>query len=253
VLRLITIPISHYCEKARWGLDRTGEGFREDAYLPLFHVGPVKRAGGRRTVPVLVTPEGTFRQSTDILRWADTQLPAERRLFPEPANAQVERWVEELDAEFGVDTRLWAYAQLLPHKDLVMRYGVAGGPGWQRLLAGASYPILKRVLGKELQISPATVARAEQRIERTLDRVEALLSDGRPYLAGDRFTAADLTFAALGAPLVSPPEYHIPLPQPDVMPAETAARVRGWRERAAGQHVLRMFREERRRSGSARA
>jgi glutathione S-transferase len=245
VLHLVTIPISHYCEKARWGLDRSRQSFREDAHLPLFHVRPVRRAGGRRTVPVLVTPEGTLRQSTDILRWADQKLPAERRLFPDARAADVERWVEELDAEFGVDTRLWGYAQLLPRKDLVTRHGFAGAPRWQGVLAGAAYPVLKRVMGRLLRISPAAVAHAEQRIERMLDRVDALLSDGRPHLTGDRFTAADLTFAALGAPLVSPPEYHVPLPEPDVMPGDAAARVRGWRDRAAGKYVLRMFREER--------
>lgn len=250
MLTLVTIPISHYCEKARWGLDWSGQSFREEAHLPLFHVGPVRRAGGRRTVPVLVTPEGTLRQSTDILRWADAKLSADRRLYPDAGRADVDRWVEELDAEFGVDTRLWAYAQLLPRKDLVKRYGFAGAPRWQGLLAGASYPVLKRVIGRLLQISPAAVAHAEQRIDRMLDRVDGLLSDGRPYLTGDRFTAADLTFAALGAPLVSPPEYHVPLPEPDVMPGEATERVRAWRSRPSGKHVLRMFRERRR--GDAR-
>ena len=51
---LITIPISHYCEKARWGLDRAGVGYREQAHLQLIHWLAVRRAGGGTTVPVLV-------------------------------------------------------------------------------------------------------------------------------------------------------------------------------------------------------
>ena len=35
---LITISFSHYCEKARWALDRCGIEFRERANLPLFAV-----------------------------------------------------------------------------------------------------------------------------------------------------------------------------------------------------------------------
>jgi glutathione S-transferase len=246
VLRLITIAVSHYCEKARWAIDRTGQSFREDAHLPLFHAGAVKRAGGRRTVPVLVTPEGSLTESTDILRWADAKLPPERRLFPGDVASEVERWVDELDAEFGVDTRLWAYAQLLPEKPLVVKYGLVGAPRWQARVGALSYPILKRVMAKLLRITPATVARAEQRIDRLLDRADTLLADGRPYLTGDRFTAADLTLAALGAPLVSPPEYHVTLPEPDEMPDAAARRVREWRERASGKHVLAMFRDQRR-------
>ena len=50
---LITIPISHYCEKARWALDRAGIPYRERAHLQAIHWFAVRRAGGARTVPVL--------------------------------------------------------------------------------------------------------------------------------------------------------------------------------------------------------
>ena len=78
------------------------------------------------------------------------------------------------------------------------------------------------------------------------DAVAARLADGRPYLAGERFTAADLTFAALAAAVLVPPEYGTPLPQPDEMPDEVASEVRAFREHPAGAFALRMFREERR-------
>ena len=83
MLRLITIPISHYCEKARWALDHAGLGYSEEAHLQVVHYRAVKRAGGSGTVPVLVHPEGVLTDSTDILHWVDTRVPAERRLFPD--------------------------------------------------------------------------------------------------------------------------------------------------------------------------
>jgi glutathione S-transferase len=246
VLRLITIPISHYCEKARWALDLSGQRYQEDAHLPLFHRAPARRAGGRRTVPVLVTPEGTLSESTDIVRWADQHLPEARRLFSDPHKHEVERWVEELDAEFGVDTRLWAYAVGLSHKSLIVRYGFAGAPRWQQFVATRGYGVLKRLMTRFLGISDASVAHAVQRVDRTLDRVDALLADGRPFLLGDRFSAADLTFASLASAILAPPEYHVTLPGPDEFPATAATRMRDWRARPAGQHALRMFREYRR-------
>ena len=54
VLRLVTIPISHYCEKARWALDRAGIRYRERAHLQVIHRFVVRRAGGGTTAPVLI-------------------------------------------------------------------------------------------------------------------------------------------------------------------------------------------------------
>ena len=43
---LITIPISHFCEKARWALDRSGLSYVERPHLQVFHWAAVRRAGG---------------------------------------------------------------------------------------------------------------------------------------------------------------------------------------------------------------
>ena len=63
---------------------------------------------------------------------------------------------------------------------------------------------------------------------------------------GERFTAADLTFAALAAAVVAPPGYGTPLPQLDVLPEPVARDVRAFREHPAGAFALRMFRDHRR-------
>jgi glutaredoxin len=60
VLRLVTIPISHYCEKARWALERAGLEYREERHVQGVHQLAARRAGGGITVPVLVTPEGAI-------------------------------------------------------------------------------------------------------------------------------------------------------------------------------------------------
>ena len=67
---LITIPLSHYCEKARWALDRVALSYREEPHAPLLHRLATQRneAG---TVPVLVHGSRRFIDSTDILVHAD--------------------------------------------------------------------------------------------------------------------------------------------------------------------------------------
>ena len=44
---LITIPVSHFCEKARWALDRFNIPYDEQPHCPGFHVPAVKAAGGK--------------------------------------------------------------------------------------------------------------------------------------------------------------------------------------------------------------
>ena len=57
---LITIPLSHYCEKARWALDRVALPYREEPHAPLFHRLATKR-NERGTVPVLVHGGRSFQ------------------------------------------------------------------------------------------------------------------------------------------------------------------------------------------------
>jgi glutathione S-transferase len=67
---LITVPLSHYCEKARWGLDRLELPYREEPHAPLLHRLATRRNDGR-SVPVLVHGSSRFIDSTDILVHAD--------------------------------------------------------------------------------------------------------------------------------------------------------------------------------------
>jgi len=43
--RLVTIPISHYCEKARWALERAGVPYREERHVQGVHILASRLAG----------------------------------------------------------------------------------------------------------------------------------------------------------------------------------------------------------------
>jgi glutathione S-transferase len=77
------------------------------------------------------------------------------------------------------------------------------------------------------------------------DDIAKRASEGRRYLLGDRFTAADLTFAALAAPMLSPPRYGPPLPPPEAMPQRLAREVERLRAHPAGAFANRLYNEER--------
>jgi glutathione S-transferase len=94
-------------------------------------------------------------------------------------------------------------------------------------------------------VSADAAVESEKRVDATFDRVAERLADGRPYLVGERFSAADLAFAALAGAVVMPPQWGVPLPTPDELPPVAAAKVRELREHPAGRFALRMFEQER--------
>lgn len=72
-----------------------------------------------------------------------------------------------------------------------------------------------------------------------------MLADGRPFICGNKFTAADLTFAALAGPLLCPVGYGTYLVPREELPSELAEVTLSLRETLAGKHILRMYETER--------
>ena len=121
---------------------------------------------------------------------------------------------DRFDAIIGVEGRRWLYHEVFKDTKPFTPYNLTGVPAWERRVFPFVLAPAKLYINRYLDIDDATAARALERVDEELDAVAELLSDGRRYLVGDRFSAADLAFAALCAPLVVPVEYGTPLPQP---------------------------------------
>lgn len=241
--RLITIPISHYCEKARWAMQRAGIPYREERHVQGVHRIVARRAGGGVTVPVLVTPGRTIGESQEILEWVDEHVAPGQRLFPnEPRErVEVERVCARFDGELGPRARRLIYVHMLRDRRLALRFNNEGVPRWEERVTHFGWDALSLVIRRALGIRPGIEREDEVVVWQELDYAAGLLADGRPFLCGERFTAADLTFASLSAAVIVPPVYGVRLPQPEEMAPETAAMVRRAREHPAGAYALSLF------------
>jgi glutathione S-transferase len=240
---LITISFSHYCEKARWALDRCGIAYEERAHLPLFSYLATYHASRTKTVPILVAGKIKLTDSTEIVAWCDGHQPG--TLVPaDPGQREAALALEDdFDRQLGPATRRWGYAQLIDDPRVVPYLG-SRVPRWQALGLRVARPLAMKMIQRGLNITPDGVARSLDKIEEAFAKVTAMLADGRRYLVGDRFTVADLTFASLAAPVLLPDQLDVGLP-PYEMFGAARAQIDRWRATPAGAFAQRMFEEER--------
>jgi len=224
-LTLYQFPISHFCEKARWALDYKGLDYTTKSLLPGPHIKVTQKLGVKSSVPILVHDGRSIQGSEAIITYLDEQFP-ENKLTPvssEDAQAALE-WERYLDKEIGVHLRRYVYHTLLDHPKLVIGFFATGGPFWAKPFLKFGYPKLSRIMRKLMDINKVTAADSKQHVLIALERLNDALDD-KDYLVGDRFTRADLTAAALLAPLFMPPKYGLDWPEamPEPLQSEVEA------------------------------
>jgi glutathione S-transferase len=242
---LITMPHSHYAEKARWALDRVSLPYREEPHVPLLHRFATTRHGGT-SVPMLVHGGHRFVDSTDILEHADSVCGGDQ-LYPRGAaqRREVEALEERFDEVLGPHTRRWAYAQLLPHRGLLRGMMSRGVPQSEASFLPVIMPILIPVIRRALRITPESAQRSLEKVFEIFQEVDTRLKDGRRFLISERLTAADITFASLASPILLPAGCRAAYPKLDELPSamrEVALRLR---DTKAGRFALNLFSQER--------
>ena len=244
---LITIPPSHYCEKARWALEKAGIAYTEEGHPPLFHRRVVKKAGGKHSTPTLVAGERVLPDSTDILQFIHAEHADRWRPYPTESELrdEAEELEELFDTRLGPHTRRLAYYHLLQHNELFLMSVLAGvGPTERRFFTFFA-PVIKKLMRLGMRIDDAGAERSLAHIKGVFETVDGLLADGRTYLVGQEFSAADLTFAALAAPVLLPDAYGSPMPSLDEVPDDLVVQIEEFRSTPAGAFGLRMYRDHR--------
>ncbi len=250
-MQLLTIPFSHYNERARWAMQHHGLVARERRYLPIMHMAAVRRVvpksmqradktGGPTSTPVLVLRDGqVLPNSSAILRWVDEHhATPETTLYPAAHREAIEALEQRLHDDVGRDTRFLAYWFLLADAPAFAELVRLNAPLWQRAAFFVGAPVAKVGLRKRFRLTAERYEKIRARFESTLDALGEALGD-RAYFFGDRFTAADLTSAAMLSPLLAPlPRYGAQMPSVTGEYAKLREQIGATR---LGRHTRRMF------------
>lgn len=191
---LLTLAPSHYCERARWALDRQGIVCDEERLAPGAHVLRVKLLGASATsLPLLMLGDGSLCHGSDrILDW--TELGG-----GDPA---IERRLEETTAPL---VRQCLYAGLLADsrsgiRDVLLR----GTSTCQATFVRLTWPLLRPIMAAGMNARPHLLPGLIAMVERELDWFDQILAERGDHLVAQEFGRADLTAASLMAPLALP-------------------------------------------------
>jgi glutathione S-transferase len=239
--RFITFGISHFCEKARWALDWHSIAYEEAGWPPGLHQILAKRCGASSsTLPMLFDGTTIIQGSGAVIDWAESKdRDSGRSLVPRGGAKEAEEIERRADAVIGVHVRRLAFAEMLPHYPHLLKPALfQRASPWHRLLGNMMWPVSRQVMLRRLDIRPGAAAESRAMLEGELDWLDAKLADGRTYLAGERFSRADLTVASLLATFARPKE--MPLYHALRGPEAISEDVRRWSERP----VMRFVREQ---------
>jgi glutathione S-transferase len=207
------LKVSPYNEKARWALDHKGVPHVRRAVTPGPHRRIAQRLTGKPTFPVLVQDGTPVGDSTRIIAELERQYP-DPPLYPRDPKARRRALEIEdfFDEELGPHLRLLVLSSELPDPDLLLDTFAPDLVGFRWLIARATFPQLRRRLISDFGIDDTSVELAYEKIHAAGERFQAELQPSG-YLVGEEFTVADLTVAALAAPVVAPRQFPYPQPQ----------------------------------------
>lgn len=243
------LRFSHFNEKGRWALDYKGIRHLRRDLTPGTHPSRSKRLGGSGTTPLLQIDGRTIGDTTEIIAELERIQP-DPPLYPE-GDADRQRALEledHFDVELGPYIRGALFDVIIRDRRVLVPLSVQGLGRATRVTQNLIYPLSRRILRRALVEGPGGAETCRRKTLAALDWLEAELG-GADYLVGSRFTVADLTAAALFAPLVAPPEFSYRLPDP--WPAQWEELRRASADRPGYRWVEETYRRHRSRPAEA--
>jgi glutathione S-transferase len=186
---MVTVGISHYCEKARWCMDlmradkENDFDYYESAHVPgLAALYTTALDGGVSATPIVKFADGeVVWDSTQVM---DKVVP---KAFEEEGGREIEEWMDE---KLGSGTRCYAYYHLLGGDPELLTELATDQTSWVEskifgLMArkGMIQPGMKKFMG----IDKEAMEDSEATIRRVFDEIGEKIEEGDgDFIIGDR-------------------------------------------------------------------
>jgi glutathione S-transferase len=260
-IRLITIGVSHFCEKARWGLDLLEQNnespiyYTEDAHPPAFLAFATLPASNNKasTSPMVVCkPDSSVLYKSNVI--LQELCPF---LYPEEIQQDIIAMELDLGTRLGASVRCVAYHYLLQkeYHPVCVKMVTGKTSKVETVLFEKMLPNgIDRAMRDLIQVNESTSAASALAIRKVFSDLSKRLEENSGkkglYLMDTKaksfgFTAADLAFAALSYPLIRPPEMWDFSADDSELPPELVSLGNDLRATTAGQHVLQMYKRHR--------
>jgi glutathione S-transferase len=207
------LTFSNFNEKARWALDYKAIAHVRREAPPALHPLWAWRLGGGRTFPLLVLDGEAIGDSTAIIAELERRHP-EPPLYPaDPAErARALELEDYFDEELGPAVRRVGLDAARRDPRIATAALAPNGGLTERALKLVVVP-MGVVVRRYYDVDDASLEHAWERIGAAIDRFQDELQP-TGYLVCDRFSVADLTFAALIGAAVQPDGFPYPAREP---------------------------------------
>jgi glutathione S-transferase len=246
-VNLLTFPPTIDSEACRFLLAHYGVTYREEAHLfgwasvlSLWH-------GWTARIPLLYGKQYRLAGPQQIADYFEKRCGPEQKLVP--ADKQISGEValdwDRFNGTFGTAVAVFAYYHLLPHRDIMLEPFSRGMPAGEQSFLKKAYPSFAGLFRLLLRLNAQHAGESLATIRSTFGDIDRRLRDGRPYLAGDRFTLADIALASSAAPVLLPQGFTAPLPSLEQMPPEMATLIGELRQHETARLVSRIYHKHR--------
>ncbi|MCW7461667.1 glutathione S-transferase N-terminal domain-containing protein [Leptospira limi] len=198
--KLYTFPISHFSEKARWGLDLANYPYLLNPLIPGQHIQTLKPLVSDLYVPVLETDSGIVQGSGLILDLV------EEKAFGSKSSEEEKQMEETIDSKIGKSLQTLLYHFILDFPEIVGKLFLLKPAQLSDTVPPPEhFELIALSLKRRYKITPKNIDVVKQALDECAKELIEIYKT-KKYFNGKSFGRVDLTIASLMGMLVEPKE-----------------------------------------------
>ena len=248
---LVSNNVGTLDEITRWVLDRNSILYKDECH-GLWNIqskaNKITGEGVKKNYPVLLMTDALIYSVDAVLMFWEQRCLPQNRLIPTDTALQddaLDLYHLFTGKFFERQVSKYMYSSLLTSKKDAVKVFKQRIPFFERLKCSLLFGAVKKSIVKNYELGSNNPEEYIVQIRKIFSQVNDLLANGRKYLVGNQFTIADLSFAAIAAPLILPVEFGGVLPQISQLPEAYRNHVTELRATPAGQFVFRLYQANR--------